>query len=84
MEWKEFEKEHPPYEDPVLVDPDTRTDTIWAAMFKCEEEGWGWATLDSWGAVLTDPDGYVWDGNHEITHWMPLPKTPNQLRKEDQ
>lgn len=76
--WIPVSERLPPIDTPVLVVEAAWPKNITAAM-RCENaDEWLWCQLSGYNATLNQPDSYKFDDDYDYTHWMPLPKPPQE------
>lgn len=76
--WISAEDRLPEMEVPVLVIPADYPDHLCTAMRTDDGEFWYWAVTRSYYSNLRDGYYYEVDDDYKFTHWMPLPKPPQE------
>nr|WP_299488626.1 DUF551 domain-containing protein [uncultured Allomuricauda sp.] len=84
MEWISIEERKPDENQVVFVVTVSNFMMIMVYMYiyDAEESGWVWANVYdsptySSKANEWEADG-EWEDDYEVTHWMPLPESPNK------
>lgn len=78
MNWIKCNERLPELDTPVMVISKHYSDRIYTAMRYYDDEGWLWGQISGYACCLNDPSDYVFDDDYEYSHWMPLPKPPEE------